>query len=103
MNKLEALIAGYIKNCEFIKKLDKKTLKSYRIDLAQFQTFMLAYPDFDDKAAISDYIASLHNQYKPRTTKRKIATLRTFFRYLICEEIISANPFDRINVKFREP
>lgn len=103
MNKLEALIASYIKNCESIKKLDKKTLKSYRIDLAQFQTFILAYPDFDDKAAISDYIASLHNQYKPRTTKRKIATLRTFFRYLICEEIISANPFDRINVKFREP
>lgn len=47
MNRLKTLIASYMKNCESIKKkLDKKTLKAYRIDLAQFQTFMLAYPNF---------------------------------------------------------
>lgn len=103
MNKLEKLVSNYMKTCETMKKLDKKTLKAYRIDLAQFQVFMLGRPDFEDKAAISDYISSLHNQYKPRTTKRKIATLKAFFHHLIYEEIISANPFDKINVKFREP
>lgn len=103
MKNLETLIANYIRNCESIKKLDKKTLKAYRIDLAQFQTFMLTYPAFNDKTAISEYISSLHNQYKPRTTKRKIAALKAFFHYLVYEEIITANPFDKINVKFREP
>lgn len=103
MNRLETLITSYIKNCESIKKLDKKTLKAYRIDLAQFQTFMLTYPDFDDKNAINDYISSLHDQYKPRTTKRKIAALKAFFHYLVYEELITTNPFDKINVKFREP
>ncbi len=103
MNKLEKLVSNYMKTCETMKKLDKKTLKAYRIDLAQFQAFMLGRPDFEDKAAISDYISSLHNQYKPRTTKRKIATLKAFFHHLIYEEIIAANPFDKINVKFREP
>lgn len=103
MNRLETLITCYMKNCESMKKLDKKTLKAYRIDLAQFQTFMLAYPDFDDKNAINDYISSLHDQYKPRTTKRKIAALKAFFHYLIYEELITTNPFDKINVKFREP
>lgn len=73
MNRLETLIASYMKNCESFKKLDKKTLKAYRIDLAQFQTFMLAYPDFEEKNAINDYI------------------------------LITTNPFDKINVKFREP
>ena len=101
MNRLETLITSYIKNCESIKKLDKKTLKAYRIDLAQFQTFMLTYPDFDDKNAINDYISSLHDQYKPRTTK--IAALKAFFHYLVYEELITTNPFDKINVKFREP
>ena len=43
------------------------------------------------------------NQYKPRTTKRKIAALKAFFHYLVYEEIIALNPFDKINVKFREP
>lgn len=103
MNRLETLITSYIKNCESIKKLDKKTLKAYRIDMAQFQTFMLAYPDFNDKNAINDYISSLHDQYKPRTTKRKIAALKAFFHYLVYEELITTNPFDKINVKFREP
>ena len=101
MNRLETLIASYMKNCESIKKLDKKTLKAYRIDLAQFQTFMLAYPNFDDKNAINDYISSLHDQYKPRTTKRKIAALKAFFHYLVYEELIATNPFDKINVKFQ--
>lgn len=103
MKNLETLIANYIRNCESIKKLDKKTLKAYRIDLAQFHTFMLEYPAFDNKTAISEYISSLHNRYKPRTTKRKIASLKAFFHYLVYEEIITANPFDKINVKFREP
>ena len=101
MNRLETLIASYMKNCESIKKLDKKTLKAYRIDLAQFQTFMLAYPYFEDKNAINDYISSLHDQYKPRTTKRKIAALKAFFHYLVYEELIATNPFDKINVKFQ--
>lgn len=103
MNRLDTLIASYMKNCESIKKLDKKTLKAYRIDLTQFRTFMLAYPDFKDKNAINDYISTLHVQYKPRTTKRKIAALKAFFHYLIYEEHITVNPFDKINVKFREP
>ena len=37
MENLETLIAAYLKNCETIKKLDRKTLKAYRIDLTQFQ------------------------------------------------------------------
>ena len=81
MSRLETLIADYMKTCESNKKLDKKTLKAYRIDLAQFQTFMLAYSDFDDKNAINDYISSLHEQYTPRTTKRNIAALKAFFHY----------------------
>ena len=45
MSRLETLIADYMKTCESIKKLDKKTLKAYRIDLAQFHAFMLEYPN----------------------------------------------------------
>jgi len=96
-------IDTYLNYCRYQKKLSPETLKAYRIDLTQFQTFMLAYPDFEDKTAINDYISSLHTQYKPRTAKRKIAALKAFFHYLIYEEIITINPFDKINVKFREP
>lgn len=103
MENLETLIEKYLRDCETIKTLDKKTIKAYRIDLTQFCTFMLKYPDFTSKTAINEYISTLHKKYQPKTVKRKIATIKAFFHYLLCEEIIFSNPFDKINAKFREP
>lgn len=103
MKKLDKLQKDYLKYCKTIKKLDPKTLKAYQIDLTQFQTFVLTQSDFTDKSTINEFISSLHEKYQPKTTKRKIAALKAFFRYLIYEELISSNPFDKISVKFREP
>lgn len=58
MKNLEALIEDYLKNCETLKKLNQKTLKAYRIDLKQFHTFMLPYPDFIDKVEATEIIAT---------------------------------------------
>lgn len=103
MENLKTLIAAYLKHCETIKKLDKKTLKAYRIDLVQFSTFMQMYPDFINKIYLCEYIASLHQQFQPKTAKRKIAVVKAFYHYLMYEDIISINPFDKISIKFREP
>ena len=103
MENLETLITKYLRDCETIKTLDKKTIKAYRIDLTQFCTFMLKYPDFTSKTAINEYISTLHKKYQPKTVKRKIVTIKAFFHHLLCEEIIFSNPFDKINAKFREP
>lgn len=103
MDKLSTFITEYLKICESIKKLDNKTIKAYRIDLLQFHTFMLSQNDFTDKTALNSYISLLHQKYRPKTAKRKIATLKAFFHYLICEEVLDCNPFDRLSVKFREP
>jgi integrase/recombinase XerD len=45
----------------------------------------------------------LHCTFKPKTVKRKIATLKAFTHYLMVEDIISSNPFDKIEISFREP
>lgn len=103
MDKLSTFITEYLKICESIKKLDNKTIKAYRIDLLQFHTFMLSQNDFTDKTALNSYISLLHQKYRPKTAKRKIAALKAFFHYLICEEVLAYNPFDRLSVKFREP
>ena len=36
MNNLQTHIEEYLKYCEIQKRLDAKTLKAYKIDLAQF-------------------------------------------------------------------
>lgn len=103
MESLETLMKNYLKNCKEIKKLDSKTLKAYRTDLSQFDTFMLKHTIYTDKIVISEYISLLHQRFQPKTVKRKIASIKAFYHYLMYEEKISLNPFDKINVKFREP
>lgn len=51
---------------------------------------------------LEDFIAGLHQSYKPKTVKRKIASVKALFHYLEYKEIIDRNPFHKIHVKFRE-
>ena len=49
------------------------------------------------------YITDLHRQYKPRTVKRKIASVKAFCGYLEFEELIRENPFSRLRLKLNPP
>lgn len=77
MKTLQLLTKDYLDYCQNQKRLDEKTLKAYRIDLAQFHT-ALPSNDLSDitSAALENYIAGLHQKYKPKTVKRKIASLK---------------------------
>lgn len=104
MKNLQTLINVYLDFCQYQKRLDKKTVKAYRIDLAQF----LHQIDTDKLSDITqdtleEFIVTLHKTYKPKTAKRKIAALKAFFHYLEYKNLIIANPFNKIQVKFREP
>ena len=104
MDNLQTLIKKYLEYCNNQKRLDKKTLKAYKIDLRQFseQTSSQEIAQITFKT-LEDYIAKLHQQYKPKTVKRKIAALKAFFHYLEYKDIILQNPFNKIQVHFREP
>ncbi|HJA66718.1 MAG TPA: tyrosine-type recombinase/integrase [Candidatus Mediterraneibacter cottocaccae] len=103
MKNLTELTATYLTYCQYRKELDPKTLKAYRIDLGQFAEFMEAYGDPFARDSLNDYVTSLHRQFRPRTTKRKIASIKAFCHYLEFEDILNQNPFSRIDLQFREP
>ena len=90
----------YLEYCQFRKRLDGKTLKAYRIDLAQYQLFIGAQDV--SKEMIEKYLATLHQKYKPKTVKRKIASIKAFYNFLEDEAVLSENPFRCIKVKFKE-
>ena len=52
---------------------------------------------------LEKYIANLHQQLKPKSVKRKIASIKALFHYLEYREIIDRNPFNKVQIKFREP
>ena len=100
MFDLPSQTASFLNYCKNRKALDPKTVKAYSTDLRQFSAFT---QNHFCKESICDYIAFLHNTFKPKTTKRKIASLKAFTHYLVVEDIIDANPFDKIETAFREP
>lgn len=104
MNSLETHTKEYLEYCHIQKRLDPKTLKAYRIDLAQFISRISPSAAADITPAILEcFIGELHQSYKPKTVKRKIASVRAFFRYLEYRELIDQNPFNKVQIKFREP
>lgn len=104
MHTLQAHIKNYLEYCNTQKCLDAKTLKAYQIDLRQFSE-QLTISDTTEIASfeLENYIAELHQNYKPKTAKRKIASVKALFHFLENKEIIDRNPFSNIQIRFREP
>ncbi len=104
MENLQTHISNYLCFCQSQKRLDEKTLKAYRVDLKQFMQkagtsdLLMIRP-----GDLEEFIASLHTACRPRTVKRKIASLKAFYHYLLYREVIERDPFEKKQVKFREP
>lgn len=104
MDDLQTLINEYLDYCTLQKRLDAKTLIAYRIDLKKFSEHFFSMNVFDiTTCELENYIAQLHQKYKPKTVKRKIASVKALFHYFEYKDIISINPFNKIQIKFREP
>ncbi len=102
MGKLREYVQEYLEYCKYRKRLDAKTLKAYRIDLRQYEEFCGTADDCFFKDRVDDFITGLHKQYKSKTVKRKIASLKAFFHYLEYKEVLHENPFAKLDIRFRE-
>lgn len=101
-------ISCYLKYCMDQKNLNSKTARAYQTDLKQFEAYLQKYSFSQTLQSLSreiltDYIMELHKIYKPKSVKRKLASLKAFFAYLKYEEILVINPFQKIKIKYKEP
>jgi len=103
MNKLNSQIENFLNHCRFQKKLNEKTIKAYRIDLIQFATYFSHESEPLTKTCLLQHVQFLHQKYKPKTAKRKIASLRAFINQLEFDEQIETNPLEKMRLSFREP
>lgn len=95
----EETIKKYLEQCES-KRLSQHTLKAYRIDLNQI--FIFFQNKEVDKQEITQYIKYLNLRYKPKTVKRKLASLHAFFEQLVFDEEIEQNPMSKVRYKIQE-
>src|SRR3989304_11132 len=83
---------------KYRRGLSPNTVSSYESDLIQFQVFLedelgSSKPSSVDVLAIRSFLAHLHGRGIARASiARKLAALRTFFRFLLREGTIRKNP-----------
>ncbi|MES2389405.1 MAG: tyrosine-type recombinase/integrase [Bacteroidota bacterium] len=102
----EQAITDFLNHCRYEKNLSPKTLKFYTIDLRQFTEFLQShkYPSLIaelDKVSLKAYLKELY-VWKPKTIKRKVATIKALFNYLEYEDLIAINPLRKIKIKIKE-
>lgn len=93
---------SFLKYLKFEKRCSENTLVAYRKDLDQFEEFVFkTVGDFDvrtiDTKLIRSWVVELMEQGSAaKTATRKITSLKSFFRYLLRQEIIEVSPADGV-------
>ena len=86
------------------KRYSPLTLVSYRTDLEQFRDFLKYNYETEDLTAASYQmirswiVQMLESGQVSRTVNRKISTLRSYYKFLLKENLVSENPMTRVIV-----
>jgi integrase/recombinase XerC len=96
---LQAAIAGFLRHLERERNASPATVRAYGDDLGQLAAHLAATlghpprPAEVDHLLIRGFLAELHQRgLRKVTTARKLAALRTFFRWLCREGVLETNP-----------
>lgn len=96
-------IEQFLKFLQIERNLPDNTLNSYSLDLRQFQEFLNEnYPGLSfeniESTHIREFLTVLHSDgYSSSSIARKIAALRTFFKFALRNSWISVNPCSLIS------
>ena len=107
MGILEQAIGEFDRHMKVERNLSEHTRDGYLTDLKQFQTFLEtreisggveeAIPM--DPLVIRSFLASLYREkLRKVTVSRKVAALRSFYRYLHREGMVSVNPAELVQL-----
>jgi integrase/recombinase XerC len=98
------MIESFLKYLEYQKRLSRHTVLAYKTDLQQFSNFLhstysLDNPEEADYGKIRAWIICLvEEDLDPISVNRKIACLRSFFKFLVRQEFASKDPMYKIKV-----
>ena len=97
---LNAALDEFLQHLKYERNVSPHTLRNYASDLGQFKDHLFKIEKRDDlpvgeidRLTIREWMAELHSADKKKTSiARKLASLRTFFQFLVREGKIETNP-----------
>src|SRR3982750_3332249 len=96
---LNDYLEQFFQHLKYERNVSPHTLRNYQSDLDQFRDHLFKIEKRDDfpvadidRLTIREWMASLHGDHKKTSVARKLASLRTFFQFLIREGVIETNP-----------
>ena len=98
------MIDSFLKYLQYEKRLSPNTVLAYQIDLQQLSDFLIkehAHHEISTASysLIRTWIVSLvESGLEAASVNRKIACLRSFFKFLLKQEVISKDPMSKITV-----
>jgi integrase/recombinase XerC len=103
-------VAVFTRHLVSEKVRSPETVRAYTSDLQDFRVYLeesgaesaLEKIDQIDQFHVRGFVASRFGRIKKVSTGRKIAAIRTFFRFLVRERILGANPAAAIKAPKRE-
>lgn len=104
---MDQFIDDFLKTMQLAKGAASRTVVAYATDLSQFSQFVadrgLAHPSQVNHLVIREFLASLKEQGLAKSSiGRKMAALRSFFRYLCLRGTLSASPIMGVSTPRRE-
>lgn len=84
---------------EVEKNFSKHTIRAYHSDILSFLLWLDSTPvEQTDHTKLKDYLVFIQRfNYSKTTLSRKIAAIRTFYRFLYREKIIETNPANSVH------
>ncbi|HEY8936129.1 MAG TPA: tyrosine-type recombinase/integrase [Cyclobacteriaceae bacterium] len=98
------MVDSFLKYLQFEKRVSQHTVLAYQNDLHQFSkflsdTFNEQSPETADYGMIRSWIVQLsESEIEPLSINRKIATLRSYYKHLLRQEVIAVTPMTKIRV-----
>lgn len=96
------MVSYFLQHIKYEKRLSHHTVTAYEGDLKQFSAFLLFQYEFkepekaDFQMVRSWIVALVDEKIENRSINRKIATLRTFYNFLLRHKVITTDPMLKI-------
>lgn len=99
---MDASRDSFLQYLQFEKRLSKHTIVAYAGDLEQFYDFLQTtyeikkLSDINHTLVRSWIVEMMDKKISPRSVNRKITTLKTFYKYLLRQKMVTENPMLKI-------